>query len=311
MSTARRAIVAGSSGLIGTSLVASLRGDGWDVVRLVRRPAQAVDEVVWNPSLGATGATADLRAALEDVDAVVNLAGASVAGKRWDDAYKRVVLDSRVAATTCLATAIAETTSPPRVFVSGSASGFYGDTGPDAVSEAAPVGSTFLARVAATWEQAAQPARERGVRVAHPRTGTVADPEGGAFGKLLPVVRAGVGGRLGSGRQWWSLISLTDEVAAIRHLIDTESIDGPVNLGAPEQVTNGELTSMLGHALHRPTLAIVPRFALQIVLGEFADELLIDQRMAPQRLHDTGFEFAHPSVRSIVDDLVTSGVPPT
>jgi len=300
----RRAVVSGASGLIGTALVASLLADGWDVVRLVRRPATAPDELLWNPVLGATAATPALREAVSGADAVINLAGAPVAGKRWDDSYKREILDSRVAATTCLATAIAEAAEPARVFVSASASGFYGDTGPEAVDETAPQGDTFLAQVCASWELAAQPARDRGVRVAHPRTGLVADPSGGAFGRLLPVVRAGIGGRLGSGRQWWSPISISDEVGALRHLVDHDTLDGPVNLAAPEQVTNADLTGRLGSALHRPTLAVVPGFALRAVLGAFADELLLDQRTAPSALLGSGYEFQHPTVDSIVDDLL-------
>jgi uncharacterized protein (TIGR01777 family) len=299
-------VVSGASGLIGTALVASLRADGHEVLTLVRREPASPTEVQWDPRLGGSGATPAVRAALEGVDAVVNLAGAGVAGKRWGASYKREILDSRVAATTCLATAITDTTTPPRVFVSGSASGYYGDTGPTAVDETAPVGHTFLARVAAAWEAAAGPARERGVRVTHPRTSTVADPHGGAFGRLLPVVRAGIGGRLGSGKQWWSVISLRDEVAAIRHLIDDESIEGPVNLCAPEQCTNADLTAALGRALHRPTLAAVPSFALRTVLGEFAEELLIDQRMTPRLLTETGFEFRDPTVEDVVRGLVGS-----
>jgi len=297
-------VVAGSSGLIGTALLASLRADGHEVVRLVRRESQDPHEVTWSPELGARGATPELRAALEGVDAVINLAGAPVAGRRWNDAYKREILDSRVAATTCLATAIAETTDHPKVFVSASASGFYGDTGPDAADEDAPSGQTFLARVCTAWELAAQPARDAGVRVAHPRTGLVADPKEGAFGKLLPVVKAGIGGRLGSGKQWWSVISLRDEVAGIRHLIDDESADGAFNFAAPEQVTNNDLTGRLGSALHRPTLAMVPAFALKIALGDFADELLIDQRMAPAKLLASGFEFQDPTVDAVIADLL-------
>ena len=297
-------VVAGSSGLIGTALLASLHADGREVVRLVRREPQGAHEVQWSPELGARGATPELRAALEGVDAVINLAGAPVAGRRWNDAYKREILDSRVAATTCLATAIAETTDHPKVFVSASASGIYGDSGPDAVAEDAPSGQTFLARVCTAWELAAQPARDAGVRVAHPRTGLVADPKEGAFGKLLPVVRAGIGGRLGSGKQWWSVISLRDEVAAIRHLVDDESAQGPFNFAAPEQVTNADLTHRLGSALHRPTLALVPGFALKIALGDFAEELLIDQRMSPAKLLASGFEFQDPSVDAVIADLL-------
>jgi len=300
-------VVSGASGLIGTALVDALRADGHEVVELVRREARGPQEVTWAPQLGARGATPELRAALEGAHAVVNLSGAAVAGKRWSDAYKREILDSRVAATTCLATAIAETNDHPRVFVSASASGYYGDTGTEAVGEVAPAGATFLARVCSAWELAAEAAREAGVRVVHPRTGLVAEPSGGAFGKLLPVVRAGIGGRLGSGRQWWSVISIRDEVAAIRHLIEHDTLEGAVNLAAPEQVTNADLTHRLGVAVHRPTLAIVPGLALKAVLGEFADELLIDQRMSPQRLLDSGFEFADPTVDDVVRGLLAGG----
>ena len=300
-------VVSGASGLIGTALVDALRADGHEVVELVRREARGPQEVTWAPQLGARGATPELRAALEGAHAVVNLSGAAVAGKRWSDAYKREILDSRVAATTCLATAIAETNDHPRVFVSASASGYYGDTGTEAVGEVAPAGATFLARVCSAWELAAEAAREAGVRVVHPRTGLVAEPSGGAFGKLLPVVRAGIGGRLGSGRQWWSVISIRDEVAAIRHLIEHDTLEGAVNLAAPEQVTNADLTHRLGVAVHRPTLAIVPGLALKAVLGEFADELLIDPRMSPQRLLDSGFEFADPTVDDVVRGLLAGG----
>jgi uncharacterized protein (TIGR01777 family) len=297
-------VVSGASGLIGTALVGSLRADGHEVLTLVRREARGPHELTWSPELGGRGATPELRAALEGAQAVVNLGGAGVAGRRWNDAYKREILDSRVASTTCLATAIAETTARPRVFVSGSAGGFYGDTGDVAVEESAPVGSTFLARVASAWEAAAAPAREAGVRVVHPRTSVVADPHGGAFGRWLPFIRAGVGGRLGSGRQWWSLISVRDEVAGIRRLADDESLEGPYNFSAPEQVTNGELAAALGRALHRPTIAAVPGFGLRVVLGDFADELLIDQRLSPARLLGAGFEFQDPTVADIVRGLL-------
>jgi uncharacterized protein len=309
--TQRTYVVAGSSGFIGTALVASLQADGHRVVCLVRRPPEHDDEVLWNPSLGATGASRELRDALEGVHAVVNLAGAGIAEKRWDDAWKRAIIDSRVAATTCLATAIADTASKPAVLVSASASGYYGDTGPEAVDEDAPAGSTFLARVCQTWEQSAAPAREAGVRVVHPRTGLVMAQGGGALDRLLPVVKLGAGGRLGSGRQWWSPISLADEVGALRHLCDTPTVSGPVNLVAPEQATNAAITAALGHAVHRPTVAVVPGFALRIALGEFADELLLDQRMAPRRLLESGYEFAHPTIRAIVAEAVTPDIPVT
>ena len=303
---ARTYVVAGSSGFIGTALVDSLRADGHRVVQLVRRPAASADEVLWNPALGATGASLDLRVALEGAHAVVNLAGAGIADRRWDDSYKRTILDSRVAATTCLATAIAETQDKPRVLVSGSASGYYGDTGPEAAEEGRAAGSTFLARVCTAWEQATSPASDAGVRVVHARTGLVCAPGGGALGKLIPVVKLGAGGRLGSGRQWWSPISLTDEVGALRHLCDHAALDGAVNLTAPEQGTNAEITEALGRALHRPTVAIVPRFALRTVLGEFGDELLLDQRLSARRLQESGYAFAHPTVESVIAQAVSS-----
>ncbi len=301
-----RVLISGSSGLIGSSLVASLRVDGHDVRVLVRRETQASSEVSWKPELGAAGVDDILRNAVSTSDAIVNLAGAGVAEKRWDAAYKNVILSSRVSATTCLATAISQVDNKPTAFVSGSAGGYYGDTGSEAVDEAAPVGSTFLAQVASAWELAALPATVAGVRVTHPRTGTVADPDGGAFGRLLPLLRAGVGGSLGSGRQWWSLISLRDEVSAIRHLIDTPAIVGPVNFSAPQQVTNGDLTKELAKALKRPAVVAAPRFAVRSVLGEFAEELFLNQRMAPAKLLATGFRFADPTISDIVAGLVNA-----
>ena len=297
-------LVAGSSGLIGQRLLSALRGDGHEVSTLVRRDAASSSEVRWQPALGADGVDDALRAVIESADAVVNLAGSGVAEKRWNTTYKKQVLESRVTATQCLATAISRSNNPPRVFVSGSAGGYYGDTGPVAVDETAPRGSTFLAEVASAWEDAAAPALERGVRVVHPRTGTVADAHGGAFGRLLPMIKSGAGGKLGNGHQWWSLISLRDEVAGICHLIDTSSISGGVNFSAPEQATNAQITDALGAALHRPTLASAPKFAVRAVLGEFADELFIDQRMKPTKLLDSGFVFANPSLAMIVAGLL-------
>ncbi len=299
-----RVLISGSSGLIGSALVSSLRVDGHDVRVLVRRPAQTATEVAWKPERGINGSDDELRAAVSDSDAVVNLAGAGVAEKRWDSAYKAEIMSSRVNATTCLATALAQVDTPPEVFVSGSAGGYYGDTGPEAVDESGPMGTTFLAQVAAAWEDAAAPAAQAGIRVTHPRTGTVADPHGGAFGRLLPLLRAGAGGPLGSGRQWWSLISLRDEVAALRHLIATQSISGPVNFSAPQQATNADLTKELAKALHRPAVAAAPRFAVRAVLGEFAEELFLDQRMAPAKLLSTGFTFSDATIASIVTGLV-------
>jgi len=299
-----KVVISGSSGLIGSALSRSLVSDGHDVVHLVRREPRSTDEVRWDPSLGSGGVTEDLRAAVDGADAVVNLAGAGVAEHRWDDGWKRQIMDSRVGATTCLAEAISDVAHRPRVLVSGSASGYYGDTGPTAVDEDGPAGTTFLTRVCQAWEAAADPAREAGVRVVHPRTSVVAEADGGAFGRWLPIFKLGGGGPLGSGKQWWSLISLTDEVRGIRHAIDCDALVGPANFGAPEQITNGDLARLLGRKLSRPSLIPVPGFGLKAVLGEFAEELLIDQRLAPKALLDTGFEFHHPTVESIVEDML-------
>jgi uncharacterized protein (TIGR01777 family) len=256
-----RIAVTGSTGLIGSALVRSLLDDGHQVVRLVRRaPADRTDgstEVRWNPPLRQID-----RARLEGLDAVVNLAGAGVADRRWTAAYKRRILDSRVLGTRTLAEALAGQDSPPKVLVSGSAVGYYGQTGSAVIDESAPAGGDFLARVCVEWEQATAPAAEAGVRVAHARTGLVVAGEGGAWARLFPLFKLGLGGRLGSGRQYWPYISLRDEVAALRHIIDTPELTGPVNLAAPVPVTNDEVTAAMGEVLHRPTLFSVPELAL-------------------------------------------------
>ena len=232
-------------------------------------------------------------AALADRDAVVHLAGAGVADKRWTAAYKQTVLDSRVAGTTAVAQAMAAAQGP-KVLLSASAIGWYGDTGDRLTDETGPSGEGFLAEVCRQWEAATAPAERAGVRVAHLRTGIVLTSKGGALAKQLPIFRAGLGAPLGSGRQWVSWISLQDEVAAIRHLL-TADVEGPVNLVGPAPVTNRDFTKALGRAVHRPTLPIpVPGVALRLAVGEFADEaILVGQRLAPAVLERSGFAFAH------------------
>ena len=288
-----RIAITGSTGLIGTALGRSLAADGHEVVPVVRRPLTAGEVGIrWDPS----GQTIDADA-LEGLDAVVHLAGAGIGDKRWTDDYKRTILESRTKGTDVLARALAGLDRPPSVLVSASAIGFYGDTGDAAVTEQAPAGSDFLADVCVQWEAAAAPAAEAGIRVVHPRTGIVLSPDGGALAKLLPLFKLGLGGRMGSGRQWWSWISLTDEVAAIRHLIDHE-VAGPVNLTAPAPATNAGLTDVLGSVLHRPTLLPVPSFGPKLLLGgELADALLFNsQRVLPGVLDAEGFSFAHPDL---------------
>ncbi len=299
---AMRIAITGSAGLIGTALVGSLRAGrpdqpsdgtgtgGHEIVRLVRHAPRAADEVRWDPKRQTVDA-----AGLAGCDAVVHLAGAGVGDHRWTDAYKREIRDSRVLGTAALAEAIAALDTPPRVFVCGSAIGFYGDTGDRRTDESAPPGDDFLARVCVDWEEAAAPAVEAGIRTVFARTGLVVGRQGGAWGRLFPVFKLGLGGRLGSGGQYWSFISLHDHIAALRHLIDTEGLSGPVNLTAPEPVTNREVTAAMGRVLHRPTPFPVPAPALRLALGEFADNVLASQRIIPQRLLDSGFTFTHPT----------------
>lgn len=290
-----RIAVTGSNGLIGAALVRSLRADGHEVVRLVRRPARAGDEVEWDPKRDYVDASG-----LVGCDAVVHLAGAGVGDRRWTAAYKKEIRDSRVLGTAAIAEAVASLDTPPAVLLSGSAIGFYGETGDRAVDEDAPPGEGFLPSVCVEWEEATAAAEEAGVRTVHARTGLVVAREGGAWGRLFPLFRAGLGGRMGNGRQYWSFISLHDHIAALRHILDTPELSGPVNLTAPEPVTNAEVTAAMGRVLRRPTLFTAPAPALRVVLGEFAGDVLGSQRVLPARLLDSGFAFAFPGIDAAI-----------
>ncbi|MEU8685122.1 TIGR01777 family oxidoreductase [Streptomyces sp. NPDC048611] len=300
-----RIAITGSTGLIGTALVRSLRAGGTsraggpegghDIVRLVRRAPSAAGEVRWDPRRQDVDT-----AGLAGCEAVVHLAGAGVGDHRWTAAYKQEIRDSRVLGTRTLAAALASMDTPPRVFVSGSAIGYYGDTGDRRTDESAPAGSGFLPEVCTAWEDAAQPARDAGIRTVFARTGLVVARSGGAWGRLFPVFRLGLGGRLGDGSQYWSFISLDDHIAALRHLLDTEELSGPVNLTAPEPVTNREVTAVMGKVLNRPTLCSVPAPVLRVALGEFAGDVLGSQRVIPRRLLDSGFTFRHPRIMEAV-----------
>ncbi|GAA2577610.1 TIGR01777 family oxidoreductase [Actinomadura fulvescens] len=286
--------ITGASGLIGGALVEDLRRDGHDVVRLVRREPAKQDEARWDPH-----GTVDT-SALEGCDAVVHLAGAGVADRPWTSAYKQKIRDSRVRGTRVLAEAIAGMSDRPKVLVSGSAIGYYGDTGGREVDEESSMGGGFLAELVRDWEAAAGPAADAGVRVVHARTGVVLAREGGMLGKTLPLFKLGLGGKLGNGRQWVSWISLTDQLAALRHLLGGE-LAGPVNLTAPRPVTNAAYTRAVGQALGRPAVLTVPRFALRLALRGLADEgPLISQRVLPRRLEASGFSFAHTDVDAAV-----------
>lgn len=284
--------ITGSTGLIGTALVPHLRDHGHEVLRLVRRPPAEAGEVRWDPSTG----TVDVEG-LAGVEGVVHLAGAGVADHRWTDAYKRVILDSRVSGTTTIATVMAALDPLPRVLVSGSAVGFYGNAGDTVLDESSPMGDSFLADVVARWEAAGAPASAAGIRVCFARTGIVLSPQGGALGRMLPLFRAGLGGRLRNGRQWWPWISLEDEVRALAHLLEHD-VSGPVNLVGPTPATNAEVTASLGTVLGRPTVAQVPAFALKIALGELSSDILGSQRLTPSVLLADGFSFTHPDVLS-------------
>lgn len=286
-----RIAITGSNGLVGSALRRSLLKDGHEVVRVVRRPAADGDEVEWDPKRGHVDT-----AGLVGCEAVVHMAGAGVADKRWTKAYKQEIRDSRVHGTATLTEALATLDTPPHTLLCGSAVGYYGDTGTRAVDESDPAGTGFLADVCQDWEAAAAPAVDAGIRTVFTRTGLVVSKQAGAWARLFPIFKAGMGGRLGSGRQYWSFISLHDHIAALRHLLDTPEVSGPVNLTAPNPVTNREVTAAMGRVLRRPTIAAVPSFALRVALGDFAEDVLGSQRVVPVRLLESGFTFAFPEI---------------
>jgi uncharacterized protein (TIGR01777 family) len=294
-----RVAVTGASGLIGSALVPHLRGEGHDVVRFVRGTAKAPDERTWAPAARQLDP-----ALLDDVDAVVHLAGAGVADKRWTPSYKDVILRSRVDGTTSIAEAIASS-GHPRVLLSASAVGWYGDTGDRITDETGPPGEGFLAEVCRAWEGATQPA-EATSRVAHLRTGYVLAKDALGLKKQVRVAKLGLGAPLGSGRQWMSWISIDDEVRAIAHLLATD-VKGPVNLVAPNPATNRELTRAINRAVHRPTFPVpVPGFALKTALGPFAAEgVLIGQRLVPAVLERAGFTFRHTTLDAALAAVLT------
>jgi uncharacterized protein (TIGR01777 family) len=306
--------ITGASGLIGTALAASLRADGDEVVRLTRRraPGTAAREEgvsTWDP--GATDGGLDPRA-FSDVTAVVHLAGAGIADRRWTPARKAEIRDSRVRGTRALATGLARLDKPPATLLCGSAVGWYGDTHGHEADESMPPGAGFLADTVRDWEQAADPARSAGIRTAHMRSGLVLASSGGTLGKLVPIFRLGFGIPLGSGTQYMSWISLADEVGAIRFLLGRPDLAGPVNFTAPRPVTNSEFTAALNAALGHPTVLRlpvpalrlpasalhVPTPALQLALGEMAGELLASARVLPRVLLAAGYPFQHPDISS-------------
>ena len=290
----QRIAVTGASGLIGSALVGYLKSQGHTVQRLVRRSAVSSEEITWDPTAG----TVDMDA-LAGVDAVIHLAGAGVSDKRWTKKYKSEILNSRLLGTTTIAKAVAIV--KPQVFISASAIGWYGESGNRAVVESDRVGDDFLAAVCREWEAAADLAGD--VRTVKLRTGLVLDPTGGALGKMLPLFRFGLGGKLGNGKQWWSWITLHDQIRAIAFLLENK-VSGPVNVTSPNPVTNSEFTAGLARAMHRPALFPVPAIALKITLGGFSSEVLGSKKVMPQVLTEAGFTFDYPHISSALDKLV-------
>ena len=288
-----KVLISGASGLIGTELNLQLKAQGHQVVRLVRRPSRSAEELSWSPGLAPLEP-----AALSDIDAVINLAGATTGKIPWTKKYEKELIASRLDSTKTLVDAINACPNPPQVLISGSASGIYGDQGDAWLDESSPKGEGFLADLAYQWEEAAKLARTRVVLV---RTTMVMSKKLGALGKLLPLIKLGIGGALGSGKQWWAWISLEDEARAIIHLIENETASGAYNLTAPEPATCEQIIKELGRQLHRPTLIKVPAFAMRLLIGKAADELLLcSQKMKSHRLEKTGFVFKHPTLTESV-----------
>ena len=294
MPVPQRIAITGASGLIGTALVGHLKSEGHTVQRFVRRPVVAPDEIQWDPKTGYV----DIEA-LRGVDAVIHLAGVGVGDKRWTKKYKSEILNSRLLGTTAIAHAVNEV--KPQVFISASAIGWYGESGNRSVVETDRVGDDFLAAVCREWEGAADLVTD--VRTIKIRTGLVLDPTGGALGRMLPLFRLGLGGKLGNGKQWWSWITLHDVIRAITFLLENK-VSGPVNLTSPNPVTNQEFTSALARAMHRPALFPAPAIALKIALGGFSSEILGSKKVTPQALADAGFTWDYPHITNALTALI-------
>jgi hypothetical protein len=301
-------LMAGASGFLGTRLVERLRGEGHDVTRLVRRAASSGDEASWNPSAGQLDP-----ALVAAADAIVNLAGAGVGDKRWTPGYKGLIRSSRVDTAGTIARAISHLpdVDRPTVLLQSSAVGWYGDTGDLPVEEDAPAGTGFLADVCRVWEAAARPAEDAGVRVALLRTGLPLDDEGGLLKPQMLPFRLGIGGKLGSGRQWVPWIGMQDWIDAAVFVLGRDDIAGPVNMVGPEPVTNATFTEVFARLLHRPAIMPIPGIGLKVLLGEFAGEALRSQRVIPGVLRRAGFPYAHPTLESALEAALAPQTAPT
>ena len=290
----------GSSGLIGSALVVHLEQQGHQVRRVVRRGPRAGDEISWDPATGEIDG-----AGFDGLDAVVNLAGKSIGEDRGTEKVKQEVRDSRVQGTRLLAEALAQRDQPPQVLVNASAIGYYGDRGDEILTETSSSGRGFLAGLCREWEAATVPAAAAGVRVVHLRTGLVLSSSGGLMGRLLPFFRLGIGGRLASGRQWWSWIAVDDEVGLIEHALTNTDVTGALNATAPHPVTNREFTRTLARVLRRPAVVPVPRAALWAIMGrEFGDDVLASQRVTPAQAQATGYQFHHADLEAALRDIL-------
>ena len=291
-------LASGATGLIGSALIPELEAKGHTVRRLTRHPRREGD-IRWDLEAGT------IEGDLSGADAVVHLAGESIAEGRWTEEKKRRILESRQKGTRLLAQEVAGLSEPPSVMVSVSATGYYGDRGNELLTEESESGDLFLSEVCREWEAAADPAREAGVRVVHPRFGIVLTTEGGALGTTLPIFKLGGGGKIGSGRQYWSWVSFDDVIGAILYSMENEGISGPVNVVTPDPPTNAEYTRVLGKVLNRPTLFTVPAPAARVMLGGIADDLLLaSARVEPERLRETGYEFRYPELEEALRHLL-------
>ena len=294
-----KVLVSGATGLIGSALTRELSGGGHRVLRLTRSPRSAED-IAWDLEAGTIDASR-----LVGIDAVVHLAGESIAEGRWTPEKKQRIRESREKGTRLLAETVAGLEDKPRVMVSASAIGYYGDRGNELLTEESAPGTDFLAEVCKVWETAADPAREAGVRLVHPRFGIVLSPKGGALGTTLPIFKLGGGGKIGNGGQWWSWVALDDVVGAIVHSLTDDSVEGPVNVGSPNPLTNAEYTKVLGDVLNRPTFVPLPAPAARLALGEVADALLLaSQRVQPAKLEATGYQFRYPELEGALRHLL-------
>src|SRR6185312_13383731 len=293
-------LVSGSHGLVGSAFIDSVRKDGVEVYSLVRGAPKSDLEIEWHPN------HADLKVSdIEGMDVVVQLAGESIAEGRWSDDKKKRIRDSRVNGTAMLSRALVKLNRPPQVFVCASAIGYYGSRGDEVLTEASSPGDDFLSSVCVEWEQATEPASNKGIRTVKARFGIILSTDGGALAKMLPPFRMGVGGRVGDGKQWMSWIALDDVVSGLRFVIETDEMSGPVNFVAPNPVTNSEFTKSLGKALSRPTIFPIPAFAVRVAFGEMADALLLSStRVNPVELTKAGYDFSHPHLAEALQSVL-------